>query len=101
MKYVPDIPPLASVEETLMTIKAPVAGTRIKSGLPRKSVQLLKVTSSPEQEKRHEPHAQQERRSYCRRILHLPLLIELRSHIVRRQHKQRATDLTENIDLKV
>ena len=102
MKFVPDIPPPASGADGL-SIKAPTAGTRIKSTLPRKPAPSLKVTSEsePKQDKRQNPHGQQERRTYCRRIIHLPVLIELRSHVVRRQHKQRATDPTEHVDLKV
>jgi hypothetical protein len=52
------------------------------------------------QEKRHDTHVHGERRTYCRRIEHLPTLVELRSVADRRRHKQRDDDETEHVDEK-
>ena len=43
---------------------------------------------------------EEERRSYCRRVLHLPVLEELRSAIDRRKHPQRDTDQQEHVDVE-
>ena len=54
-----------------------------------------------QQERRYDQHVYGERRIYCRRIEHLPILIELRSGIERRRHNQREGDVTEHIDVEV
>jgi hypothetical protein len=51
-------------------------------------------------EKRHAENDLAERRLFCRRIRHLPILDELRSEIDRRQRKQREGDAPEHIDEK-
>lgn len=43
----------------------------------------------------------EERRKYCRRILHLPVLEELRSGLDRRHHHIRVSDFAEHIDEEV
>jgi hypothetical protein len=58
------------------------------------------VTAGKE-EKRHDPHVHGERRIYCRRTEHLPILVELRSGMERRRHNQRSDDITEHVDVKV
>jgi len=50
------------------------------------------------QDKRHDKHFYGERRTYCRRFEHLPVLEELRSGIDRRQHRQREGDAAEHVD---
>jgi len=57
------------------------------------------VEVAGEEEERHEPRAQGERRSYCRRIEYVPVLIELRSGKDRRRHNQRAGDPMEHVDV--
>lgn len=52
-------------------------------------------------EKHHAEPYQQERRTYCRRIRHQPILMELRSGKERRQHNQGGTGMTEHIDEEV
>ena len=52
-----------------------------------------------EEEERHEPRVQGERRIYCRRIEYVPVLIELRSGKDRRRHNQRAGDPMEHVDV--
>lgn len=49
-------------------------------------------------ERRHREPLQEERRTYCRRFEHLPVLEELRSGIDRRKHKQREGDAAEHVD---
>lgn len=56
---------------------------------------------APEMEKRHATEIHGERRTYCRRFERLPVLVELRSSIERRRHKQREEDVTEHIDEEV
>jgi len=50
------------------------------------------------QGKRQDKHFHGERRTYCRRFEHLPVLEELRSGIDRRKHMQRAGDVAEHVD---
>ena len=52
-------------------------------------------------ERRHLDVQQEERRTYCRRINHQPVLEELRSSVERRRHNQRGTDMKEHIDEEV
>lgn len=52
-------------------------------------------------ERRHDPHVDGERRTYCRRTKHLPVLLELRSGRDRRRHRQRSMDLAEHVDEEV
>jgi hypothetical protein len=54
-----------------------------------------------EEERRRERNWQGERRTYCRRSRHLPVLAELRSGLERRHHNQRAGDPTEHVDIEV
>jgi hypothetical protein len=53
-----------------------------------------------EAERWHERNPQGERRTYCRRSRHLPVLAELRSGLERRRHNQRAEDPTEHVDIE-
>jgi len=40
----------------------------------------------------------EDRRKACRRVSHLPVLIELRSGVERRHHNLRANDLVDHVD---
>jgi hypothetical protein len=51
-------------------------------------------------ERRHDRNWQGERRTYCRRSRHQPVLAELRSGLERRRHNQRAADPTEHVDIE-
>jgi len=51
-------------------------------------------------ERRHEKPFQ-ERRTYCRRAAHQPILEELRSEVERRRNRQRGGDMMDHIDEKV
>ena len=108
MKYVSDFPPPASGVVAALEVNTLVGVKRVKpvDALTLPLTQPHTINEAPldvamDEEKRHDPHLHGERRTYCRRIEHLPILVELRSGIVRRRHNQRASDLTEHIDLKV
>lgn len=107
MQYVPSIPPPG----------APAAGDRmkvygltaVKAAKPVQPRTLPPLVTPPherneplgeEAERRHERHPQGERRIYCRRSRHQPVLVELRSGLERRHHNQRAEDPTEHIDIE-
>jgi hypothetical protein len=68
----------------------------------QKHVQSEYASSTNEQlERRHVGRLQAERRTYCRRIIHQPILEGLRSSAERRRRKQRGTDMTEHVDEEV
>lgn len=69
--------------------------------LPPLLVQPHTQHSPQEAERRHDPHQQGERRIYCRRLQHLPVLVELRSGLDRRHHSQREGDPIEHVDIEV
>lgn len=107
MKIAPDLPvPVAMVKDT-PEVKAL---TGIKPARPVKARTRPPPTVQPharheydaaaEEERRHDPHVDGERRTYCRRTEHLPVLLELRSGVERRRHNQRAGDIAEHIDVK-
>ena len=59
------------------------------------------VKPAEQQERRIEASFQGERRTYCRRIEHLPILVELRSELERRRHNLRTDDTTEHVDEEI
>jgi|SRR3989338_5936029 len=110
MKYVPSLPPPVTGAGAGLEVKALVGIKRAKPvqarTLPPLVVQPHARHETPavtagKEEKRHDPHVHGERRIYCRRIEHLPILVELRSGMERRRHNQRADDITEHVDVKV
>lgn len=110
MKYVPSLPPPVTGVETGLEVQA-LTGVRRARPVRARTLPPLVVQphirheASPdaagEGEKRHDPHFHGERRTYCRRIEHLPFLVELRSGKDRRRHHQRADDMTEHVDVEV
>ena len=111
MKYVPSLSPPA----TAATDRWAINGlSRVK---PVKAVQertLPPLVSQPHHaqpespavqvekiEKRHTDTYQEDRRTYCRRVAHLPILEEFRSGVDRRRHNLRAGDTMDHIDEKV
>lgn len=116
MKYVPSLPPPATGAEIGLEVKA-LAGVQRAKPVETRTLPPLVVqpharhAASPEvagkeeaagkEEKRHDPHVQGERRLYCRRLEHLPMLVELRSEMDRRRRNQRASDIAEHIDVEV
>ncbi|MDP2143998.1 MAG: hypothetical protein Q8J80_07685 [Gallionella sp.] len=89
-----------------MTVSALTAVNGVKAVQPRTLPPLVTMPHEhhePPQEsaeRRHDPQIQGERRIYCRRLQHLPVLLELRSGLERRHHNQRAGDPTEHIDIE-
>ena len=109
MKYVPSLPPPATGAVAGLEVKA-LAGIKRPRPVQARTLPPLVVQphtrheapagTAVEEEKRHDPHVHGERRVYCRRIEHLPVLVELRSGMERRRHNQRAGDITEHVDVK-
>ena len=109
MKYVPSISPPVTSTGTGLEVQA-LAGIKRAKPVQARTLPPLVVQpharheAPPEaianEEKRHDPHVHGERRTYCRRTEHLPILVELRSGMERRRHNQRASDMTEHIDIK-
>ena len=110
MKFAPDLPAPQPVEGNALEVKA-LAGIKPSRPVQERSLPPLIVQpratreaeadTVEQQERRYEPHIHGERRTYCRRIEHLPVLIELRSGIERRKHNQREGDIVEHIDVVV
>jgi hypothetical protein len=111
MKYVPSLPPPASVptdrwENDGLTAVRPVKPVQERSLPPlifhrrprRQAEPEAEPVPAGEVEKRHATPLPEERRSCCRRTLHQTIPMELRSGTDRRRHNQRKTDSTEHID---
>jgi hypothetical protein len=110
MKFVPSLSPPATAPEIAPEVQALSGVKRARPVQARISPPLIVQPHvrhevppeiEVEAERRHDPHANGERRTYCRRVEHRPMLIELRSGRERRRHNQRASDITEHIDEKV
>jgi hypothetical protein len=107
MKYVPSLPPpiVGAVDRYE---SRPLPRTQATHPVQQRSVPPLifqhrrrepvRNAGAVAVERRHDPHVDGERRTYCRRSVHQPVLLELRSGIERRHHAQRSTDLTDHID---
>ena len=103
MKYVPSLPPPATGAETGLEVKALTEVKRARTLPPRIAQPHARQEATHKaiaEERRHDPHVDGERRTYCRRVEHLPVLAELRSGMERRRHNQRAGDITEHVDVK-
>lgn len=109
MKFVPDLTPPATAPETRPGVQALAGIRRVRPVAARISPPLIvqphvEHEAPPEVaeggERRHDPHLHGERRTYCRRVEHRPMLVELRSGRERRRHNLRADDITEHIDIK-
>lgn len=107
MKIAPDLPPPVTSARPELRVEAlvgikPVRPVEARTR-PPPTVQphvRHEHDASVEEERRHDPHVDGERRTYCRRTEHLPVLLELRSGVERRRHNQRAGDIAEHIDVK-
>lgn len=106
MQFVPINPRPLNVVEDRLEVKRLAAVKAAKPVQPRTLPPLLTyahVYSPQDQQEPQERRAplQEDRRSYCRRVKHQPVLEELRSAIDRRKNPQRNTDQPEHIDIKV
>ncbi len=110
MKIAPDLPAPVPVAENTLDVKV-LAGVKPSRPVQERTLPPLVVQphsrregqqdTADQPERRYEPHLHGERRTYCRRIEHLPILIELRSGIDRRRHNQRKADIVEHIDVEI
>jgi hypothetical protein len=103
MQFVPIIPRAGKLLENWLEVKRLAAVRPARPVEPRTLPPLLTPARAGEHLKREDGEerreAQQiERRRYCRRIQHLPILEELRSAVDRRKHSQRGSDQTGHID---
>lgn len=106
MRYVPSLPPptltgLGSREVRGVMRVRPIRPTRIRSH-PEAAVDLgephePRPAAAPPPVEHRTIHPE-ERRVFCRRIAHRPVLLDLRTGLDRRRHHLRGTDLTEHID---
>ena len=110
MKYVPSLSPPITVPGDRLRANAlarvrPAKPVQARTVPPLVTHPLRQHETSQEQiqheERRHAEPLQEERRAYCRRVSHQPVMEELRSAIERRRHKQRGADSTEHIDEEV
>ncbi len=110
MQFVPIIPRPTNVLEERLEVKRLAAVKAARPVQQRTIPPLLVYAHAPPQPdateqgrlERGEQRVplQVERRTYCRRVKHLPVLEELRSAVDRRKHPQRGTDQPEHIDVE-
>jgi len=110
MKIVPSLAPTIAVTKDDSEVEALTAVKAVKPVQPRTLPPLVvqpraRPKASPDiteqQDRRLDVHVHRERRIYCRRIEHLPVLVEMRSGFDRRRHNQRGDDMTEHVDEKI
>lgn len=110
MKIVPSLPPVVTAEKVDLGVEALAPVKAVKPVQPHTPPTLVVQPrtyprASPDkaehEERRHNVQVHGERRTYCRRIEQLPMLIELRSGFDRRRHNQREDDIREHVDEQV
>jgi hypothetical protein len=69
--------------------------------VPYVELHTVYQATEPVVEEQHHRDVSEDRRTYCRRVSHLPVLEELRSGIDRRHHNIIAGDVVEHIDVTV
>ena len=105
MRYVPSIQS-TTASPTNRQVNRPSAAQAVKPIFPREQPVLPHVEphaahqepAHPVEPQQHRRLAFEDRRKACRRVSHLPVLVELRSGIDRRRHNLREGDITEHID---
>ncbi len=109
MKFVPIPPPMPTVARDELQVEALAAVKAAKPVQPRSLPPLVVQyrtrskglpDSAGQQDRSQDVRLRGERRTYCRRIEHLPEFIELRVGLDRRQHNRRGDDMTEHVDEK-
>lgn len=105
MRFVPSIQ-ITTAGSEARQVKGLSAAYAVKPVYPRPH-----STVYVEPAEHHEAHATdsqnqrspllEDRRKACRRVSHLPVLVELRSGIDRRHHTLREGDVAEHIDIEV
>jgi hypothetical protein len=110
MKIVPSLSPLVTVAKAELGVEAlaPVKAAKpVQPGTQSPLAAQLRVQShalsdiAGQAERRYDVQTHGERRTYCRRIEHLPILVELRAGYDRRRHNQRGDDMMDHVDEKV
>ena len=108
MRYIPSLPPPFAVVTDRWGIKQTTRVGAVKRVQERTVPPLVfqphhALPESPPEliEKRHAGSFPADRRTYCRRVAHLPILEEFRSGLDRRRHNLREKDMTDHIDVKV
>jgi hypothetical protein len=105
MRYVPSVSS-TTASPTTRQVKGLSPAQAVKPVFPREQPDLPHVEPHaahqepvrPVAQQQHRTVAFEDRRKACRRVSHLPVLIELRSGIDRRRHNLREGDTTEHID---
>jgi hypothetical protein len=109
MKFVPNLPPVTAATKDELEVDALAAVKPAKPVQPRTLPPLIvqprtRHQALPDitgQQNPHDVRVHGERRIYCRRIEHLPVMADLRSGSDRRRHNQRGDDMTEHVDEEV
>ncbi|TSA50239.1 MAG: hypothetical protein D4R48_01895 [Nitrosomonadales bacterium] len=106
MRYVQSLPPLVEPSPDSGEVRAAAAlkaahpiGPRTLPPIIYRHHQL--PVALPATSRRWIPRAtaqEGDRRKQCRRLLHEPVLEDLRAHLDRRRHNQRKTDLATHVD---
>jgi hypothetical protein len=101
MRYAPSLPPVTSNTETRQ-VTGLSSVYAVKPIRAREPVSLANSTPQaavlPVRQQAQRVMRFEDRRKYCRRVSHLPVLVELRSGIERRHHNQREGDMVEHVD---
>lgn len=116
MRYVTDIPPVATPSPNTRHVTGLTAALAVKPVYPGEhpvaSVEHLKAHPDKERQEITHPVEQrqsnvpaefvpaEDRRKACRRVAQQPVLIELRSGIDRRHHTLLEGDVAEHIDIE-
>lgn len=104
MRYAPSLPPATTATEprqvaSLIGIRAvkPVQ-TRAQPEVESATAREETMRHIEEQQRRNLPP--QDRRTYCRRVQNLPVLVELRSGVERRRHNLFESGSDEHVDVE-
>ena len=111
MKYVSDTPAVITGETDSLDVY-PLSSVKPAKPVQERTLPPLVVhpqasftdaslKMARHQEQRNAPDVKTDRRMYCRRIEHPSYLVELRSRMERRRHRQRINDATEHVDEEI
>ncbi|MFA6014979.1 MAG: hypothetical protein WC742_07905 [Gallionellaceae bacterium] len=101
MQFVPSVPSVA-VTPGSRRVKSLSATYAVKPVFPRDHPSPYETENQenylPPEPEAAPPAITENRRTYCRRVKHLPVLEELRSGVDRRKHNLLEGDVVEHID---
>jgi len=103
MRFVSDIQPVTVNKETRQVkgLSAVYAVKPVVLGEPvAPSIMAHQEAVRPVEHQHQREAPVEDRRRLCRRVTHLPVLVELRSGVDRRRHNLRGQDIVEHIDEK-